>query len=157
MLNKDIVTGGVLIAVGGWYTWEAQGFPKLAGLAEGPGLFPTIAGVGLVFCGTLILLAGMFRRTAGVAPDETSVRMSLRAWVNSVGVVLGVALFAIFLDPVGFHLVAFTLMFGELLLLGILWWRAFLLAIGVTALVHFIFYSFLHVPLPWGLLEPIAW
>lgn len=157
MLNKDIVTGAVLIAVGGWLAWEAQGFPKLAGLAEGPGLFPTIAGLGLVICGTLVLLSGVFRRTAGAAPAEAPVRLSLRAWVNSAAIVLGVALFAIFLDPVGFHLVAFALMLVGLLLFGVRWWRAILLAMAVTALVHLIFISFLHVPLPWGLLEPIAW
>ena len=48
-------------------------------------------------------------------------------------------------------------MFAELLLLGVRWWKAVLLAIGVVALVHVVFVSFLHVPLPWGLLEPIAW
>lgn len=157
MLKKDSVSGAVLIAVGGWIAWEAKSFPKLAGLAEGPGLFPTISGLGLVVCGTLIMVSGVFRRVAVTAPSEPPARLSVRAWINSGAIVLGVILFAILLDPVGFHLVALGLMFSELLLLGARWWKALLLAVGVVALVHVIFVSFLHVPLPWGLLEPIAW
>ena len=31
------------------------------------------------------------------------------------------------------------------------------LAAGVTLALHFAFYTLLHVPLPWGWLEGIAW
>jgi putative tricarboxylic transport membrane protein len=30
-------------------------------------------------------------------------------------------------------------------------------AILATLLVHLVFYKFLRVPLPWGLLLPVAW
>jgi putative tricarboxylic transport membrane protein len=31
------------------------------------------------------------------------------------------------------------------------------LAVGVTIAVHYVFYSWLRVPLPWGVLEGMAW
>jgi putative tricarboxylic transport membrane protein len=31
------------------------------------------------------------------------------------------------------------------------------LAIVVTLLIHYVFYKLLRVPLPWGLLQKVAW
>ena len=165
MFSKDIVTGMILSASGAWVAWQAQSFPTLGGMKFGPGLFPTIAGTGLAICGLLVLFTGIVktRRTAeaGVESGQSATdlipQLSKKAWINSIALILGVILFAAFLDTLGFHLVAFPLMVCLLLLYGVNWWKSALLAVGVTVLVHFLFYSFLHVPLPWGLLEPIAW
>lgn len=156
MINKDIVTGTVLIGAGGWFAWEAQSFPTMAGMTYGPGLFPTIAGLGLVLCGLLILATGIVQGAPQDAPPEQGARSS---WpmINALAVIGSVIFFALGLDRLGFHLVAFPVLLVLLILFRIVWWKALLLAVGVTALVHLIFYSFLHVPLPWGLLEPIAW
>ena len=160
MFNKDILTGIILSCSGGWIAWQAQSFPRLGGMKFGPGLFPTIAGTGLAICGLLVLITGimaMRRAEASNGAAATVSRLSPKAWINSIALVLGVILFAEFLDTVGFHLLAFPLMLCLLLLYGTKWWKAIVLALGVTMLVHFLFYSFLHVPLPWGWLEPYAW
>ncbi|WP_319497806.1 tripartite tricarboxylate transporter TctB family protein [uncultured Cohaesibacter sp.] len=161
MFSKDILTGVILSGAGVWTAWEARDFPSLAGMKFGPGLFPTIAGSGLAICGLLVLLTGILSMVRSGGSGQASFglmpRLSPKAWINSICLVLGVILFAAFLDTVGFHLLALPLMLGLLLLFGINWWKSVLLALGVTMLVHFLFYSFLHVPLPWGLLEPIAW
>ncbi|PLW75319.1 tripartite tricarboxylate transporter TctB family protein [Cohaesibacter celericrescens] len=157
MINKDVLTGSILAGFGAWFSWEAKSFPTLGGMTQGPGLFPTIAGIGLVVCGLLVLTTGLIemRRTDG--PHEVSPPMSRQAWINSFAVIFGVILFAVFLDTLGFHLVALPLTLGLFILFGITWWKSLLLSVGVTVLVHLIFYSFLHVPLPWGLLEAYAW
>lgn len=156
-MNKDVATGAVLAAVGLWLVLEARTFPTLAGMTHGPGLFPSIAGTGLVICGLLILATGLVRRAANAPAPVSAPPMSRRGWINSAAVVLGVMFFALFLNQFGFHLVAFPMLLALLALFGIGWLKSLLLAAGVTVLVHLIFYSFLHVPLPWGLLEPIAW
>ncbi|WP_068112442.1 tripartite tricarboxylate transporter TctB family protein [Tropicimonas marinistellae] len=157
MINRDIVTGAVLAAAGAWLAWEARSFPTLGGMTHGPGLFPTIAGAGMVLCGLLILMTGVIAAAASATPVAPAPALGRRGWINSGAVVLGVVFFALFLNTLGFHLVAFPLMLALLLLFGISWWKSLLLSVGVTMLVHLIFYSFLHVPLPWGMLEPIAW
>ncbi|MDV7145108.1 tripartite tricarboxylate transporter TctB family protein [Tropicimonas sp. TH_r6] len=156
MINKDIVTGALLIGFGGWFAWEAQSFPTMGGMTYGPGLFPTIAGLGLVLCGTLILITGLVQGVPAAAAPEEEPRSN---WplINALAVIGCVVFFAFGLDILGFHLVAFPLLLVLLLLFRIVWWKALILAGFVTMLVHLIFYSFLHVPLPWGLLEPIAW
>ncbi|NDR58215.1 tripartite tricarboxylate transporter TctB family protein [Aliiruegeria sabulilitoris] len=156
MINKDIITGAVLIGAGAWFAWEAQSFPTMGGMTYGPGLFPTIAGLGLVLCGVLILVTGLMQPAVEEAPAETGPKSN---WplINALAIIASVVFFALGLDPLGFHVVAFPVLLVLLLLFRIIWWKALLLAVFVTFLVHFIFYSFLHVPLPWGLLEPIAW
>nr|WP_321525174.1 tripartite tricarboxylate transporter TctB family protein [uncultured Cohaesibacter sp.] len=175
MFSKDILTGVILSVSGAWVAWQAQSFPTLGGMKFGPGLFPTIAGTGLAICGLLVLFTGIMSNVRagetdpetengtgsgtgkGTGSDQSEPPLSGKAWINSIALILGVTLFAAFLDTVGFHLLAFPLMFCLLMLYGVNWWKSALLAVGVTMLVHFLFYSFLHVPLPWGLLEPIAW
>ncbi|WP_119308002.1 tripartite tricarboxylate transporter TctB family protein [Cohaesibacter haloalkalitolerans] len=179
MFSKDILTGVILSVSGVWVAWQAQSFPTLGGMKFGPGLFPTIAGSGLAICGLLVLFTGIMSyvragetypetengtgfgsgKGIGSGQSEASLKPQLsgKAWINSIALILGVILFAAFLDTVGFHLLAFPLMACLLMLYGVNWWKSVLLAVGVTMLVHFLFYSFLHVPLPWGLLEPIAW
>ncbi|SNS43910.1 tripartite tricarboxylate transporter TctB family protein [Tropicimonas sediminicola] len=157
MMNKDVATGAVLAAFGAWLVLEARTFPTLAGMTHGPGLFPSIAGSGLIICGLLILATGLVKRAAAVPVAEPSPPMSRQAWINTGAVLASVVFFALFLNKLGFHLVAFPMLLVLLILFGINWLKSILLAVGVTVLVHLIFYSFLHVPLPWGLLEPIAW
>ena len=157
MINKDIATGAILVGAGAWFAWEAQSFPTMAGMTYGPGLFPTIAGLGLVICGVLIFLTGLLRPAPETAPPEENASNSAWPLINSLAVIGCVVFFALGLDRLGFHLVAFPLLLVLLLLFRIVWWKSLLLAVFVTVLVHLIFYSFLHVPLPWGLLEPIAW
>ena len=36
-------------------------------------------------------------------------------------------------------------------------WRALPIAVVATLVVHFAFYQLLRVPLPWGLLQGVAW
>ncbi len=156
MINKDIVAGALLAGAGAWIAWEAQSFPTLGGMTYGPGLFPTVAGCGLVLCGVLIFITGVLQ---GRPDDVVAAEEPRSPWplINALSVIGCVIFFALALDPLGFHIAAFPVLLFLLILFRIKWWKSLLLAVGVTALVHLIFYSFLHVPLPWGLLEPYAW
>lgn len=159
MNNKDRYCGVILLGLGGWIAWESSHFPVLAGMPYGPGLFPTIAAFGLSICGTLILISSLVS-TQSVAKIEKSTEKDnrgQRATLNTFGVILSVIFYAMFLETAGFHLVSFLVLCCLFILLQIRLAFSFVLATGVTVIVHLIFYSFLHVPLPWGILEPIAW
>ncbi len=159
MNNKDRYCGIILLGLGGWIAWVSSSFPVLAGMPYGPGLFPTIAALGMSICGTLILISSLVS-TPSVAKIKKSTEENnrgYRAALNSFGVILAVIFYALFLETAGFHLVSFLVLFFLFILLRIKLVFSFVLATGVTVIVHFIFYSFLHVPLPWGILEPLAW
>jgi putative tricarboxylic transport membrane protein len=159
MKKKDLYCGITLLGLGAWIGWESSHFPVMAGMLYGPGLFPTIAAVGLSLCGTLILISSLLSTqstTKTEKPTESNDR-GYRATLNTFAVIVAVVFYAMLLEPVGFHIVYFLVLFCLFILLQIRLVSSFVLATGVTIIVHLIFYSFLHVPLPWGLLEPFAW
>ena len=155
MHPKDLYCGIALIVLGGSIVWEASGFPALAGMPYGAGLFPTIAALGMCLCGALIVISALIRkRQATVLGDkELEKRTRYRGTFNSIAVIVVVILYALFLDSLGFHVVSFLALLSLLLILQVRWMISFILAISVSVGVHFIFYSMLHVPLPWGMME----
>lgn len=159
MHSKDLYCGIVLIALGGWIAWEASGFPALAGMAYGAGLFPTIAAVGMCLCGAFIVLSALIMRYKAIPPqaDDDVESNGFRGVANTIVVIVVVVLYALFLNTLGFHLVSFLALFSLFLVLQVRWLTSLILAVGVTVTVHFIFYSLLHVPLPWGIVERFAW
>lgn len=161
-MNKDTITGIIMAVFGVWLVYSSQAFPLLVGIPYGPGLFPTIAGVGLIICATIIGITGILQLkqpsvNAEQSTHETSKPLNPVAVRNSLAVIIGVVFFAFGFKPLGFHLTAFTLEFGLLLRFSVHWFKSLLLALSLTILVHAVFYSILHVPLPWGLLTAIAW
>ena len=162
MKFDDIVLGAILLAVAAAATLHAQDFPMLGGLPYGPDLFPTMIGVGLGTCGIIMMVQGVWRRRTGRADGEPwLVRPEWwtdRWLAGNLLAVLAVVVAYIFLsDELGFHLTAIPLLFLLLCQLRVtLRWAA---PIGVLfpIVMHLVFYDILRVPLPWGLLTPIAW
>jgi len=64
-------------------------------------------------------------------------------------------LFAV--DRLGFVVTGSVYLAALMLVLGVPPRRALPLAIVLTLAVHAAFYKLLRVPLPWGVLQPIAW
>jgi len=159
MNKKNFYCGIILLSLGLAIAWKANKFPVLAGMPYGPGLFPTIAAFGLSLCGVLILISSLMSKRPVPTIEEPAEKNNrgYRPLLNGLGVIAAVIFYATLLEPVGFHLVSFLTLFFLFMLLQGKWIFSFLLASGVTTGVHFIFYSFLHVPLPWGILEPLAW
>lgn len=157
--KKDLYCGLVLLVLGIWIAWQATGFPALAGMPYGAGLFPTIAAVGLSICGALILISSFI---SGRSPEKVEKEPAkeinrYHAALNTYSVIGAVILYALFLEKLGFHLVSFLALFFLFIILQVRLFVTLLLSFGVTFGVHYIFYSLLHVPLPWGILEPLAW
>jgi putative tricarboxylic transport membrane protein len=160
MRVDDSIVGVVLIVFAAAVIAHAQSFPTLGGMDVGPALFPTVIGGGMILCGAaMIAQSALARRRGAGAPWVVRADWARRwrPWANAALVLIAVVAFALLLDPLGYHLAAL----GALVVL-LLWLRvrpvtAVPVAIVTTAATHELFYGWLRVPLPWGLLEPVAW
>ena len=160
MKFDDTILGLVLLLFAVLVVSYARTFPSLAGMTVGPDLFPTVIGTAIGICSLGLIASGLLRRRAA-GPRPWVV---LAPWVRSAGLVgnaltiLGALLFYIYLSKtLGFHLTAFLIVGTITLKLGVRPWSALGLAMVVPLLVHYVFSTLLRVPLPWGLLLPIAW
>ena len=155
MRRGDLWTGAVLAAAGAAIALRARTFPAMAGMDYGPGLFPTIAALGLLACGLAIAWSG-WRGTeaAGAPPPEPWGRAGV---ARAIGVTAVVAFFGLALDPLGFHITAAVSLAALFLAFGLGPLRSLPFALAAAVVIHAVFYSFLRVPLPWGVLTPVAW
>ncbi|HZY15395.1 MAG TPA: tripartite tricarboxylate transporter TctB family protein, partial [Ramlibacter sp.] len=86
------------------------------------------------------------------------------AWVRSprhllaLAMLLGsVVFYLLAADHLGFLITSSLLLTALFLVLRVPPWRALPIAVVATLVVHFAFYQLLRVPLPWGLLQGVAW
>ena len=165
MARTDLWSGLLLTLFGALIFWRASTFPSMAGLVYGPGLFPSIAAVGLMVCGALLLVSALViqgRTMAAGASDraEADHRPSMdrrRAGARLAALVLIVAGFGLALEPLGFHVTSILAVTATARLFGLNLLRALCLSVPLTFGVHLLFYSVMHVPLPWGVMTPLAW
>jgi putative tricarboxylic transport membrane protein len=75
-----------------------------------------------------------------------------------LAVLLGsVVFYILFSDELGFLITALLMLVALFRSLQVTWGRSVFWAVVATVVVHFAFYKLLRVPLPWGILTPIAW
>jgi putative tricarboxylic transport membrane protein len=115
-----------------------------------------IVGVGFAACGAVLAFSG--DRQGRVPSFETA------AWVHRPRMVFNFALviadlvfYILVVDGLGFLVTGFIFISALLLAFGVQ--RKWIVPIGiaVTLAIHYGFYTLLRVPLPWGVLEGIAW
>jgi putative tricarboxylic transport membrane protein len=133
----------------------ARTFPAMPGQTIGPALFPTLIGVGLILCGLALVLSGGWRGSPWLQADD---------WVHRPRMVLNFGLvfvdlvfYALAVGRLGFFITAVIFLSVLMLAFGVRRVRIVPLALAVTMVIHYAFYSLLRVPLPWGVLEGIAW
>lgn len=152
MRLNDRALGVLTIGLGGLLAAASLRLPGVPGQELGAGFFPALLGVVAMLTGVLLLLAGL-RQTG-----EPLLR--LPGWLhdgwavtNVAVLVLSVALFAAFAEPVGFLPFAVAIMLAVQLRMGIAPLRAGLIAVLGAIGFHLLFNEVLRVPLPPGLLE----
>lgn len=160
MKLDDTILGAVLLVFAALVIGHARSFPTLAGMTVGPDLFPTIIGGGLGLCGLVLVAGGLLRRrvTGGgpwVVFDRWVTSPALAG--NVLSVLAALAFYVVLSRPLGFHLTILLILGGLMLKLGVRPIVAAAFAIAAPPLIHYVFYDLLRVPLPWGLLLPIAW
>ncbi len=156
MKLSDRASGFLAAALGLAVVLQARTFPPMPGQPVGPSLFPLVIGVGLIAAGAT-LLVGDARRPRDplmVFADWARRRRSL----GNFGLVLCAMVFWVLtLNTVGFLITAVVFLAVLFFAFGVRRARVLPLALAVTLAIHYAFYTLLRVPLPWGLLEGIAW
>lgn len=158
MRFNDAVFGIILMVFAAVVMIHAETtFPGLPGQDFGPAFFPVIIGGVLFACGAILTIQGIAKR-------RTIPVVSMGEWVRSPRRVIN---FALVIGSLIFYvLVSDFLGFipTSILILALLTYRygkgivfALSSAVIVTLVMHTAFYIVLRVPLPWGILQPVAW
>ena len=159
MKLHDALWGALRLVFAGVLLVHVQGFPKIPGQHVGPAALPGALAVGLAVCGAIPLVGGLRRRAARREPwiewpEWLASAPQLRAFAAVVGVNL---LYLFGVDRLGFVLTGVIYLTVLMAALRVRLSRALPIALVLTLLIHYAFYKLLKVPLPWGVLQPIAW
>jgi putative tricarboxylic transport membrane protein len=152
----DAASGLLAALLGVAVVLQARTFPPMPGQPVGPSLFPTVIGAGLIIAGVALILADVRRRTGAFVELEAWARRPRMA-ANFALVIADLLFYALAVDRLGFLITAVLFLTVLFLAFGVRRARILPLAVAVTIVIHYGFYTLLQVPLPWGMLEGIAW
>lgn len=157
MRFNNVIPGGVLILFALAVIAYANTFPRLHGQNYGPDLFPTLIGTGLLVCGVILIVQGVAQR-ANVPMVDIGDWAKDRNNIANVVILLGSMIFYILVsDAVGFIPISPLILTVLLVRFGSSWASSILIAVITTFVIHTLFAKLLLVPLPWGILLPVAW
>jgi putative tricarboxylic transport membrane protein len=157
MRFSDSLLAGLLIAFAVAVIWYASDFPPMPGQAFGPSLFPTLVAAGLIFASLGLVISGL-------RSGQRQPLLELDSWVRSprllfdfVLVVGGLLFYILFSETLGYLIAAPVALAAFLFATGVRPLVVLPVAVVVPAIIHYLFYTLLKVPLPWGLLTDYAW
>ena len=161
MKLNDAVWGALLIFFSAAILTYIQRFPAIPGQKVGPALFPGLLAAGLALCGLLLIGRGLTARARagkGARWAELAGWTRSRRHVIAFFAVIGVNLFYILaVDRIGFILTGVAYLAALFTVFGVRLKWVVPIALVVTLVIHYAFYKLLRVPLPWGVLQGIAW
>lgn len=160
MKINDAIWGIVLMVFGGALLFHVSSFPPIPGQQVGPNVLPGAVAVGLAVCGAILLVTGLRRAARGGATRW----FEWPVWVSSgphrlafIVLVVVNLLYLFGVQTLGFVLTGVIYLAALMMALRVPVRRALPVAIVMTLVIHYGFYKLLKVPLPWGVLQPIAW
>ncbi len=159
MKFNDAVWGALLALLGLAIVVHVQGFPRIPGQNVGPALFPGIVAGALIVCGLILVVSGLRARRSVASPWAEA-----PGWLRSPPHVLAFVVFVasnvfylLAVDRLGFVITAFVYLTALIWVLRVRLALVLPVALVMTLLIHYAFYKLLRVPLPWGVLQGIAW
>ncbi|WP_417809438.1 tripartite tricarboxylate transporter TctB family protein [Thioclava sp.] len=157
MKISDRLMGCFLLLFATAVLLQASTFPMIPGQSVGSGLLPTIVAVGLIIC-AIILITKDLLGTPRPKLIEAGAWITDRRRILRVAIVLlGTASFIPFLDVIGFPVLSITVLLAFLLSLRVEVLTAVLVSVTASLAIHTLFSKVFLVPLPWGVLQSIAW
>ena len=156
MKVSDRVAGFVALVLGAWVFLQARTFPPMPGQPIGPSMFPAAIGVLLVIAGVMLIASGA-RRGIGGHIERAAWMRRPRMVTNFLLVIADLLFYALAVRQLGFLITAVIFVSVLMLAFGVRRSRILPFAIAATLVIHYGFYTLLRVPLPWGVLEGIAW
>lgn len=159
MKFDDTIWGVLLAALGAAVLLYVQGFPRIPGQNVGPAMFPGVLGAALLVSGLLLAVRGMrTRRQLAGAWWQAPVWLRSPPQLLAFAVLVGVNLFYLLaVGRLGFVIVAFVYLLALMWVLQVRFAKAVPVALVMTLAIHYAFYKLLRVPLPWGVLQGVAW
>ncbi|MFQ5972906.1 MAG: tripartite tricarboxylate transporter TctB family protein, partial [Alphaproteobacteria bacterium] len=157
MRFNNAVFGVVLLLFSAAMMAHARTFPEMPGQDYGPALFPVLIGVALSICGILLLFQGIRSRHSAPLAVLGDWAYEPRQRLNFALVVAALIFYITASDYLGFIPTSFLILAILLFRFGASLLTSASVAAAVTLVIHTLFARFLLVPLPWGLLQPIAW
>jgi putative tricarboxylic transport membrane protein len=157
MKINDALSGGLIGCLAAAVYLTARSFPPMPGQNVGPNMFPQLIAAGLMICAILLVIRGV--KTVG-----KEALIALPDWLGANRITLGFAmipltllLYAALSESLGFIATAALLLLILFLVFAVRLRTALAVAIIGALCTHYLFYKLLKVPLPWGILTPIAW
>ena len=160
MKLNDALWGVLLLVFAGTLFVHVQGFPSIPGQKIGPSALPQVLAIGLGSCGALLVVRGLRERAASGAARwiELPEWFGHRQQVLGFAVLVGVNLLYLWgSERLGFIVCGVVYLAALMAVLRVRPIRAVTVALVATLLIHYCFYKLLRVPLPWGVLQPVAW
>jgi putative tricarboxylic transport membrane protein len=157
MRFNSAVFGVVLLLFSAAMMAYTRTFPEMPGQDYGPALFPLLIGIALSICGVLLVFQGIRSRRNVPLVVLGDWAYEPRQRVNFALVVAALIFYIAVSEYLGFVPTAFVILAVLLVRFGTPLVTSLSVAAAATLVIHTLFARFLLVPLPWGLLQPIAW
>jgi putative tricarboxylic transport membrane protein len=155
MKLNSTLSGLLVLIVGLAIAAQARSFPSIGGQSIGPAFFPTIIGAGFLLCGLALIVSGRRSREPWIEAGEWTRRP--RMVFNFLLVFADLVFYAFAVSGLGFLITAIVFLSVLMIAFKVPPARIVPLALAVTLVMHYAFYTLLRVPLPWGVLEAVAW
>ena len=155
MKLNPTLSGLLVLIVGLAIVVHARSFPPATGQSIGPGFFPSLVGAGLILCGLALIVSGRRRGEPWIEAAEWMRRP--RMIFNLLLVFADLVFYAVAVSSLGFFITALVFLSVLMVAFKVPPTRVVPLALAVTLIIHYAFYTLLRVPLPWGVLEGVAW
>ena len=157
MKINDAVFGLLLTLICLAVLHTIQSYPDIPGQQVGPALFPGLIAIILGLCGIVLIYRGWQSRQRMPWLQTAEWWHSKRHFTGFLLLVVGIVFYMLASESLGFLPTAWLLMWALMVNLNVTLVRAAVLSLLLSVLVHFAFYTLLRVPLPWGVLTPLAW
>jgi len=157
MRLNDAVFGVLLLLFSAAMIAYTRTFPATLGQRFGPDLFPVLIGIGLAACGLGLVVRGVAGRREQPLVQLGEWARDRRNVANFALVLASLLFYILASDALGFIPTALAVLVLLLVRFGVGLLPALGIGAAATLVIHTIFARFLLVPLPWGLLEPVAW
>lgn len=157
MKLHDTLSGLALLIVALLVALNTADFPEIPGQQIGPAVFPRILAALLALCAGLLMVRARL-------PARDQAWVQLGAWLQSpvhrrnfVITVACLLFYVLASELLGFLVCGLLILCVMFRALSVKPMHILPIAIGITLLIHTLFYKGLRVPLPWGVLSPLQW
>lgn len=154
MKVSDVLTGILLAIFGIAVILYSQTFPVIPGQDFGPRAFPSIIGAGFVLCSIFLIRKGLKAQPRAAWFRLSDEFRSAHSVFRFALVPIMIVLYILFSDSIGFLIFAMFFLLVLFLAFGVRLVPAVVIAVLGSVIIFYAFYSLLHVPLSWGVLEP---